>query len=67
MPSTHCPTPSPLPLTRTHQVTFAYMKHLWLVGQRQQAFDLLSHFVFSKKLHVSMSHEEAGMNKLLAR
>jgi len=48
-------------------VTFAYIKHLWLVGQRQEAFDLLSHFVLSKKLLLALAHEELGMNKLLAR
>ena len=32
------------------QVTFAYMKHLWQEGQRQQAFDLLDRSVISSNL-----------------
>ena len=29
----------------SHQVTFAYMKHLWQAGKKQVAFDTLSQFV----------------------
>ncbi len=45
------------------QVTFAYMKHLWQGGQRQEAFDLLSKFVRSS----ATPPDDEVSDKLLAR
>lgn len=47
------------------QVTFAYMKHLWQAGSRQQAFDLLSQFVMTHRKPLVGAPDEN--DKLLAR
>lgn len=49
------------------QVTFAYMKHLWQAGSRQQAFDLLSLFVNTQRKPLVTVADSHGNDKLLAR
>ncbi len=49
------------------QVTFAYMKHLWQVGQRKVAFDTLSKFVRTQSKSVYLDPEDCDGDKLLAR
>lgn len=49
------------------QVTFAYMKHLWQGGQKQQAFDLLSQFVLTHQRPLLATAEDEDNTKLLSR
>jgi FKBP12-rapamycin complex-associated protein len=49
------------------QVTFAYMKHLWQGGQKQQAFSLLSQFVMTHQRPLLATAEDEDNTKLLSR
>lgn len=49
------------------QVTFAYMKHLWQGGQKQQAFSLLSEFVMTHQRPLLATAEDEDNTKLLSR
>ena len=49
------------------QVTFAYMKHLWQGGQKQQAFRLLSRFVMTHQRPLLATAEDEDNTKLLSR
>lgn len=49
------------------QVTFAYMKHLWQVGQKTEAFSLLSQFVLTHQRPLLTTAEDEDNTKLLSR